>query len=96
MFTAMGLFFSCVTKNQIVAAVLTFAGMLFWLFLFFAGRVIPEGSVWKGVCSHITYINLWWDALGGRLHLRDVVIQLSFAAFWTFLAIKVLETRRWS
>ncbi len=96
MFTAMGVFFSCLTKNQIIAAVLTFAGMLFWLFLFFAGRVIPEGSVWKGVCSHITYINLWWDALGGRLHLRDVVIQLSFAAFWTFLAVKVLEARRWS
>jgi ABC-2 type transport system permease protein len=95
-FLAMGLFFSCVTRSQIVAAVLTFAGMLFWLFVFFAARLIPPGSEWRAISSHLAYVNLWWDALGGRLHLRDVMIQLSVAAFWTFLAVKVLEARRWS
>ena len=95
-FLAMGVFFSCLTRSQMVAAVLTFAGMLFWLFIFFAAQLIPQGSVWKAVCTHLNYINLWWDALGGRLHLRDMVIQLSLAAFWCFLAVKVLEARRWS
>lgn len=95
-FLAMGLFFSSLTKNQIVAAVLTFAGMLVWLVIYFVEGMIPPGSVWGPVVRHLNFIDLWWESLAGRLHVRDVVIQLSFAVFWTFLTVKVLEARRWS
>ena len=93
-FVAMGLFFSALTRNQIIAAVLTFVGMLTLLFFYFVANV--AGPQWKPVFSHLTYLFLWWDALEGRLHLRDVIIQISLAVFWCFLAVKVLEARRWA
>ena len=93
-FVAMGLFFSALTRNQVIAAVLTFFGMLCLLFFFFVSQM--AGPQWRPVFSHMTYVLLWWDALEGRLHLRDVVIHLSLAVFWCFLAVKVLEARRWS
>jgi len=93
-FLAMGLFFSALTRNQIIAAVLTFVGMLALVFIYFASNF--AGPEWRPLLSHLTFLGLWWDALEGRLHLRDIIIQLSIAVFWSFLAIKVLEARRWS
>ncbi|HJZ92913.1 MAG TPA: ABC transporter permease [Gemmataceae bacterium] len=93
-FLAMGIFFSALTRNQIIAAVLTFVGMLALIFVFFASNF--AGPEWRPLLSHLTFLDLWWDALEGRLHLRDVIIQLSLAVFWSFLAVKVLEARRWS
>lgn len=93
-FVSMGVFCSTLTRNQIIAAVLTFFGMVTFLALVIASDL--AGQQWKGVFSHLTYVWLWWDALEGRLHLRDVIIQVSLAVFWCFLAVKVLEARRWS
>ena len=32
----------------------------------------------------------------GARAVRDIVMQLSVAAFWLFLTIKVLEARKWA
>ena len=95
-FLAMGVFFSCLTRNQIIAAVLTFTGMIFWIILFYIASDLPKTSPWREILYHVTYLNLWWDSLSGKLYLRDVIIQLSMAIFWTYLAVKALEIRRWS
>jgi ABC-2 type transport system permease protein len=95
-FLAMGVFFSSLTRNQIIAAVLTFAGMMFWIIVFYASRSLPPTSAWSTVCHHLTYINLWWESLSGKLSLRDVIIHLSLAVFWIYLSVKALEIRRWS
>jgi ABC-2 type transport system permease protein len=93
-FVSMGVFFSTLTRNQIIAAVLTFFGMVVLLaFAVIGDLTSPQ---WKPLFAHLTYLWLWFDALEGRLHLRDVLIQVSLAVFWCFLAIKVLEARRWS
>ena len=93
-FVAMGVFFSALTRNQIIAAVLTFGGMLVLVFAYFASFI--AGPQWQPVWSKVTFLFLWWESLEGRLHLRDVIIQLSMAVFWGYLAVKVLEARRWS
>src|SRR5262249_32963494 len=93
-FLAMGIFFSALTRNQIIAAVLTFVGMLALIFVFFASNF--AGPEWRPVPPPLSFLGRWWGALEGRLHLRDVIIQLSLAVFWSFLAVKVLEARRWS
>jgi ABC-type transport system involved in multi-copper enzyme maturation permease subunit len=93
-FLSMGLLFSALTKNQIIAAVLTFVGMMVALAFLFLERA--AGPQWKNVWSHLAFLNLWWDSLEGRLHLRDVILQLSVAVFCSYLTIKVLEARRWS
>jgi ABC-type transport system involved in multi-copper enzyme maturation permease subunit len=95
-FLGMGLFFSSLTRNQIVAAALTFLGMVVWLGVFFIADSAPRDSTRYTILSHLSFVQLWLESLQGRLHLRDLIIQVSIAVFWIFLAVKVLEARRWS
>jgi ABC-type transport system involved in multi-copper enzyme maturation permease subunit len=93
-FIAMGVFFSALTRNQIIAAVLTFVGMMLLLgFYFIQSRVSPQ---WQTVLSQIGFVDLWIESLSGKLFLRSVIAQLSIAVFWLFLAVKALEARKWT
>jgi ABC-type transport system involved in multi-copper enzyme maturation permease subunit len=96
-FVAMGLFFSVLTKNQIVAAVLTFVGMVGFLAFAILRRVdIGLGQTAQLFMGKLSYITLWLETLNGQLPVRDVILWASLAVFFLFLSIKVLETRRWS
>lgn len=96
-FVAMGLFFSVLTKNQIVAAVLTFVGMVgFLAFALFRRIDLGLGQAVQVFMTKLSYIALWSETLGGQLPIRDVILWASLAVFFLFLSIKVLETRRWS
>jgi ABC-2 type transport system permease protein len=96
-FVAAGVFFSSFTRNQIVAAVLTFAWLLF---LFLAGY-IPDlpidqfGKGFKQVLSKLGYFSQWQASLSGQLALPDLILHASLAVFWLFLTAKVLEARKW-
>jgi ABC-type transport system involved in multi-copper enzyme maturation permease subunit len=96
-FVAMGLFFSVLTKNQIVAAVLTFVGMVFFLACYIlSARDLGLGQSIQVFLGKLAYITLWSEALSGQLPIRDVILWASLAVFFLILSIKVLETRRWS
>jgi ABC-type transport system involved in multi-copper enzyme maturation permease subunit len=96
-FIAMGLFFSSVTRNQIIAAVLTFVGMTLFLLTYFLGHSREiEGTVWGDVFYYGSFIDLWISSLQGVLALRYLVFHLSVAVFFLFLTDKVLEARKWS
>jgi ABC-2 type transport system permease protein len=95
-FVSMGLFFSSLTRNQIVAAVLTFMGMTILLGVYLIERSAPVGAAGAAVLKEFSFVDLWIDSLGGKLYVRDIVMQLSVAAFWLFLTVKVLEARKWS
>jgi gliding motility-associated transport system permease protein len=93
-FVAMGVFFSALTRNQIVSAVLTFVGMMLLLgFYFIQSRVSPQ---WQTVLSQIGFVDLWIESLSGKLFIRSIIVQLSIAVFWLFLAVKALEARKWT
>ena len=93
-FVAMGVFFSALTRNQIIAAVLTFVGMMILLgFYFIQDRVGPN---WQTILTQVGFVDLWIQSLSGKLYLRSVIVQLSIAVFWLFLAVKALEARRWA
>ncbi|HTK77576.1 MAG TPA: hypothetical protein VL371_20085, partial [Gemmataceae bacterium] len=94
-FVAMGLFFSSLTRNQIIAAVMTFMGMMFLLIFFLLER-LNVGPTLAALFKQLSFIDLWITSLGGKLYIRDVVLQLSVAAFWLYLTVKVLEARKWS
>jgi ABC-type transport system involved in multi-copper enzyme maturation permease subunit len=94
-FVAMGVFCSSVTKNQIAAAILTFAGMLILtLFVMLPqfARYYPNLAAFG---EHVSYYHLWDRAVRGSLTLRDLLLHVSVAVFWLFLTIKVLESRKW-
>ena len=98
-FIAMGLFFSSLSKNQVIAAVLTFIGMVFIFLLGALGqfeRFEAVSPMWRAVFRNISYSNLWESSLMGRVQVRQMILQGSFAFFWLFLTVKVLEARRWS
>ncbi len=95
-FLSMGVFFSGVTRNQLVAAVFTFVGMFVLLFFFFAQRLLPGSYAWlRTVFQHLSFVDLWFSVMQGRMASRDLIIYPSLAIFWLFLTVKVLESRKW-
>ena len=94
-FMAMGLFFSSITRNQIIAAVLTFVGMMVHLSLFMFQGVFDPGSIWREVFSYASFFDLWRTFLNGNFAPRYLIFHVSAMVFFLFLSIKVLEARKW-
>jgi len=95
-FIAMGTFFSSLTKNQIIAAVLTGAVMFFYLLTIIV-RIVPFlGEGVKAALSKLSFLTLWQSSLNGELAVQTILVHLSLAVFWLFLTVKVLEIRKWS
>ena len=95
-FVSMGLFFSSLSRNQVIGAVLTFIAMLVIFCFRFLSNFEPIAPLWRGVFRHLSFSDLWEAALLGQIHVREIVLQGSFAFFWLYLTTKVLEARRWS
>lgn len=95
-FVAMGLFFSSITRNQIIAAVLTFAGMFLAVAPVFVEDSEALSAAVKTIASQISFYNVWSNALGGKLPVHQLISFLSVAVFWLFLTTKVVEARKWS
>jgi hypothetical protein len=74
---------------------MTFMGMMFLLIFFLLER-LNVGPTLAALFKQLSFIDLWITSLGGKLYIRDVVLQLSVAAFWLYLTVKVLEARKWS
>ncbi len=93
-FVGMGLFFSSLTNNQIVAAVLTFAGMLF-LLLTLMIKQYDLGRGLQALVARLDFLALWQQALSGVLPIAQGITYASLGIFWLFLTVKVLEARKW-
>lgn len=99
-FVAMGLFFSSLTRNQIIAAVLTLLVLIMMVFFYFLSVYLQSQtgmlSQLRDVFRLTSFIDMWLETWSGKLWLRDVVFHLSATIFWLFLSVKVLEARRWT
>lgn len=97
-FVGLGLFFSTLTRNQIIAAVLTFAVMILFLATYLVRfQAIPfVPPLLQTLLGKLSFIHMWQESLGGRLPLRDVLVFTSIGVFSLFLSVKVLEARKWS
>jgi ABC-2 type transport system permease protein len=96
-FIAMGEFFSALTNNQIIAAVLTFVGMIGHLaaYLIKWRADLTPGSTWYEVLTYVSYLDLWLNALEGVFAPRYLIFHLSVMVFFLYLTVKVLEARKW-
>ena len=97
MFVAIGLFFSALTRNQIIAAIWTFVIMFLLLMLPLLVYVIAEDrrASWLEAARFITLL-IQVQTLGtGQLDLRFLVLHLSVTAFMLYVTVKVLESRRY-
>ena len=92
-FIAVGLFFSSLTRNQIVAGTVTFVVFLvFWVLSALermGGGAVFQVLAYLGLMDHVR------DMFRGVIDLKDVVFYLSFIVFGLFLAQQSMESHRW-
>ena len=69
------MFFSALTSNQIVAAVLTFVAMILFLACYFVRRRATSGWARRPARPGQARVpHLWSESLGGQLPIRDVLL----------------------
>jgi len=91
-FAAIGIFFSSLTRNQIVAALLTFGALLVLWLLEFAGQSGGAGGQFLAYLSVTGHLD---GFARGVIATRDLVFFVLFAAFWLVLTRESLRARRW-
>jgi ABC-2 type transport system permease protein len=92
-YIAMGLFFSSLSENQLIAGVFSFGcGLLFLLISSITPFVSPPTAVVLGQLSVLEH----FDSFAmGVLDSNDIVYYLGFTAFFLFLSSRVLDSNRW-
>ena len=93
-FLAVGVFASSLTRNQIVAALATFA-ILMVFFSFGLLEGLFQGELLKEAFG---YMNLWQhmeDFSRGVVDTRRIVFYLSVSLLFLFLASRTLEAKKW-
>ena len=94
MFLAAGVFASSLTKNQIVAALISFA----LLMMFFSFGLMGGLFQLEILREVLDYMNLWQhmeDFSLGIVNTRPLVFYLSMSLFFLFLASRSLEALKW-
>jgi ABC-2 type transport system permease protein len=94
-FLSMGIFFSSLTSNQIAAAILAFVGILLMTLIALLQGILGEYLGIAEVFNHISYVDLWWEAVNGKLKTVDLLFWLTATVFWQYATVKVLESRKW-
>ncbi len=92
-FLSLGLFISSLTKNQIVAGMITFSVFLMlWIINWIATFM---GPTMQTVLSYLSITEHFDDFAKGIIDTRHVVYYLSFIAFGLFLTMKSVDSERW-
>jgi len=92
-FIAIGLFVSSLTKNQIVAGIVTFAIALILWVISWVGE--GAGETVRAIVSSLSVIEHYEDFSKGVIDTKHLVYYLSFIAFGLFLTVKSVDSERW-
>ncbi len=93
-FLALGMFVSCLTRNQIVASAGTFGLILvFWL-VGWLGETLPPGTA-AAFLQEISLVGHLSGFIKGMIMLKDVVFYIFFILFFLFGCLRVLESHTW-
>jgi ABC-2 type transport system permease protein len=92
-FISVGLWISSLTKNQIVAGMVTFA--VFLLLWTITWAVDSAGPTMQKVLMAISITDHFDDFSKGVIALRHIVFYLSFITFGLFLTAKSVDSERW-
>jgi ABC-2 type transport system permease protein len=94
-FIAIGLFFSSITKNQIIASILTFSATFAYFLLAFMPyiRSIKTGTDFN---SYFSVFEQMDTALNGIFDTRPLVLYISLTFLFLTFAQRILEYRRLS
>lgn len=96
LYLSVGIFTSSLTRSQIIAAMLSFfLGISLFMLSFLADGINTSGGWQNQVFNHVSMVEHMRDFAGGIVDTRHVIYYLSLSAFFLFLTVKVLESRRW-
>lgn len=94
LYISVGLFFSALTKHQVIAVLFSWA--LLFLMTFASHQLAQEVEGWpRTVMQHVSIITHFRDFVRGMLDLSHVIFFLSTTGLFLFLSVKLLEVRRW-
>jgi ABC-2 type transport system permease protein len=93
-YVSMGLFFSTLSHNQIIAGLLSILGIMFLWMITWGGHLnsnymISEIFNYIGITSHFEKI------LRGLIGTQDIIYYFTFILFFGFLSVKSLGRRNW-
>jgi ABC-2 type transport system permease protein len=97
-FSAIGVFVSSLTENQIVSAVVSFVIMLF---LYLSDSIasalnFDNLAFLQTVFDAISFYTRYYEFTCGLFNLSSVLYYISVAFVFNFLTVRVFEKRRWS
>jgi ABC-2 type transport system permease protein len=92
-FISLGLLISSLTKNQIVAGMITFGVFLLLWVINWVGSF--TGPTTQQVLDYLSITNHLDDFTRGILDTKHLVYYLSFIAFGLFLTARSVDTERW-
>ena len=92
-FISLGLLISSLTKNQIVAGMVTFAVfLLLWIITWigsFSGPTVDQLTQYLSIIDHLD------DFSKGVLDTKHLIYYISFITFGLFLTAKSVDSERW-
>ena len=92
-FLSAGLLISSLTKNQIVAGMVTFAVfLLLWVINWIGQSLGPTG---QAVVTHLSITDHLDDFTKGIIDTKHLVYYLSFIVFGLFLTARSVDSERW-
>ena len=92
-FVSVGLLISSLTKNQIVAGVVTFAVFLLLWVINWIGE--NSGPTTREIVSYLSITEHFDDFARGVIDTKHVIYYLSFITFGLFLTAKSVDSERW-
>jgi ABC-2 type transport system permease protein len=96
LYLSLGCFGSAITRSQIIAAMVSFAGGVSLFLLSFLAGQFEKDAGWR--TQGLAYIGMF-DHLGdfarGVVDTRPVVYYLSLTCLFLFLTLRSVESRRW-
>jgi len=92
-FISLGLFISSLTKNQVVAATITFAVFLMLWVITWIGSF--AGPTVESLTSYLSIIEQFDDFAKGVVDTSHLIYYFSFITFGLFLTAKSVDSERW-
>ena len=92
-FISLGLFISSLTKNQIVAAMVTFAVfLLLWVITWIGSAAGPQA---EKITQYLSIVDHYDDFGKGVIDTTHLIYYVSFITFGLFLTAKSVDSERW-
>ena len=92
---SIGVFASAMSKNQIVAAVVTFALLFVFFFVFGWTENLVNSTALKQAFGYLDVLAPLQDFAKGIVDTRTLVYYLSTTVFFLFLTARALEAKKW-